>query len=170
MAFLRIRAYSILTSSCTPHSSRVCKRLLVSNLVRQYAFRRSIVLLTSELFRQIAAYFVQHAVAAYEHHHSQSIAVTTEGEAGEGVQDEVAGKEAANLIVLMSELYNFQVISCVLVFDLVRALLFSPSSSMNEGITELNVELLLKIVRSTSHRIFFEVAVLTVLLQIRGNN
>ena len=44
-------------------------------------------------------------------------------------------------MVLLSELYNFQVISSVLVFDLVRQLL--------EGdLTEFNVELLLKLMRS----------------------
>lgn len=51
------------------------------------------------------------------------------------------GKECSNLIILISELYNFQVISCVLLFDVVRSLL--------EGrLTEMDVELLLKILRS----------------------
>ena len=56
-------------------------------------------------------------------------------------QDE-RGKEASNLIVLVSELYNFQVISCILIYDLVRDLLNKPQFS------EYSVELLLKIVRS----------------------
>ena len=46
-----------------------------------------------------------------------------------------------NLILLISELYNVHVISCVLVYDLIRDLLAG-------GVTELNVELLLKITRS----------------------
>ena len=58
-------------------------------------------------------------------------------------QDE-RGKEASNLIVLVSELYNFQVISCILIYDLVRDLLSKPQFS------EYIVELLLKIVRSKS--------------------
>jgi len=53
-----------------------------------------------------------------------------------------SGKEASNLIVLVSELYNFQVISCILIYDLVRDLLNKPQLS------EYNVELLLKVVRS----------------------
>ena len=53
-----------------------------------------------------------------------------------------SGKECCNVIVLISELYNFQVISAILVFDVIRGLL-------NENLTEFNVELLLKIVRST---------------------
>lgn len=51
------------------------------------------------------------------------------------------GKECSNLMVLLSELYNFQVISSVLVFDLVRELL-------QGDLTEFNVELLLKLMRS----------------------
>jgi hypothetical protein len=56
-------------------------------------------------------------------------------------EKETQGKECSNLIVLLSELYNFQVISCVLVFDIIRGLL-------DHNISEFNVELLLKIVRS----------------------
>jgi len=54
---------------------------------------------------------------------------------------EVKGKECSNLMVLLSELYNFQVISSVLVFDLVRQLL-------EDDLTEFNIELLLKLMRS----------------------
>ena len=51
------------------------------------------------------------------------------------------GKECSNLLVMISELYNFQVISSILVFDVIRHLL--------EGdLTEFKVELLLKIMRS----------------------
>lgn len=45
------------------------------------------------------------------------------------------------MIVLLSELYNFQVISSPLVFDVIRGLLES-------GLSEFCMELLLKIVRS----------------------
>ena len=52
------------------------------------------------------------------------------------------GKECSNLVVLLSELYNFQVISCVLMYDVIRALL-------DGDLTEFKVELLLKVARST---------------------
>jgi nucleolar MIF4G domain-containing protein 1 len=55
---------------------------------------------------------------------------------------ESKGKECSNLVVLLSELYNFQVISSVLIFDLVRQLL-------GNDLTEFDVELLLKLMRST---------------------
>ena len=78
-----------------------------------------------------AAYFVQSTVSAYEKH------------TGSTPQDqEEPGKEASNLIVLVSELYNFQVVSCILIYDLVRDLLSQPQLS------EYNVELLLKVVKS----------------------
>lgn len=82
-----------------------------------------------------AAYFVQSTVSAYEKHMEP-----------DSRDQEEPGKEASNLIVLVSELYNFQVISCILIYDLVRDLLNQPQLS------ECNVELLLKIVKSESLR------------------
>ena len=87
-----------------------------------------------------AAHFVQSTVASYERHLADARlaeAAEPEGEA------DTLGKEASNLIVLLSELYNFQVISCVLVYDVIRGLL-------DGDLTELKVELLLKITRSAS--------------------
>ena len=60
----------------------------------------------------------------------------------EDVQDR--GKECSNMISLLSELYNFQVVGCTLMFDFVRMFL--------NDITGLNTELLLKLVRSKSQR------------------
>lgn len=92
-----------------------------------------------------AAYFVQNTVASYERHfaevHARSEQATSEAKL-DGEADTL-GKEASNLIVLLSELYNFQVVSCVLVYGIIRGLL--------EGeLTEFKVELLLKITRSAS--------------------
>ena len=58
--------------------------------------------------------------------------------------DESAGKECSNLVVLLSELYNFQVISCVLLYDIIRSLL-------DGDLNEYKVELLLKVVRSATY-------------------
>ncbi|EPX71448.1 eIF4 binding protein [Schizosaccharomyces octosporus yFS286] len=54
-------------------------------------------------------------------------------------------KETSNLIVFFVELYNFQLVSCVLVYDFVRMFL--------KSLTELNVELLLKIVRNCGNQL-----------------
>ncbi|KAF7587713.1 suppressor of glycerol defect [Aspergillus hancockii] len=51
------------------------------------------------------------------------------------------GKEAVNLISLLSQLYNFHVISSTLIFDYIRVFL--------QDITEENTELLLKIIRNS---------------------
>lgn len=93
-----------------------------------------------------AAFFVQNVVSNYEQHFAavQDIpdSATAPATGNYGTED-VKGKETSNLIVLLSELYNFQVISSLLIFDVIRRLL--------EGdITEFKVELLLKITRSTS--------------------
>ena len=82
-----------------------------------------------------AAFFVQNVVSSYTWHlKALSDVPSSEPE----LQDK--GKEASNLIVLFSELYNLQVISSVLVFDLIRDLLERP-------LEEFGVELLLKVVR-----------------------
>jgi nucleolar MIF4G domain-containing protein 1 len=95
----------------------------------------------------LAAYFVQTVVSAYEKHYIELKGLEIlpdEPETQTGAS--TSGKECSNLIVLLSELYNFQVISCVLVFDIIRGLL-------DTDLSEFSVELLLKIVRSM-HFIF----------------
>ncbi|ORX72749.1 hypothetical protein DL89DRAFT_264955 [Linderina pennispora] len=60
--------------------------------------------------------------------------------AGEDDTDEgSAGKECQNLTVYIAELYNFQVISCQLVYDVIRMCI--------QDINEFSAELLLKIIR-----------------------
>ncbi|MCJ1402026.1 suppressor of glycerol defect [Xylographa trunciseda] len=56
------------------------------------------------------------------------------------------GKKLTNLISLLSELYNFQVVGSGLIYDFIRIFL--------EDLTEMNVELLLKVIRSE----FFQLA------------
>jgi nucleolar MIF4G domain-containing protein 1 len=86
---------------------------------------------------EFAAFVVQNVVSAYERHlrdyESDVSDVTTRPEEG--------GKECSNLIVLLSELYNFQVISCILLYDIIKDLL-------GKTLSEFRVELLLKILRS----------------------
>lgn len=92
-----------------------------------------------------AAYFLQNVVMSYEQHLSSLLSNEDPEPEPESVEDKPTpddkGKEASNLIVLLSELYNFQVISSVLVFDIIRTLL-------NREVQEYQVELLLKIVKS----------------------
>ncbi|KAJ2908676.1 suppressor of glycerol defect, partial [Coemansia aciculifera] len=58
-------------------------------------------------------------------------------------QEEVLtpGKECQNLCVFLAELYNFQVISCQLVYDVIRMCI--------EDINEFTAELLLKLIRTS---------------------
>jgi nucleolar MIF4G domain-containing protein 1 len=53
------------------------------------------------------------------------------------------GKDALNLVVFLSELYNFGVVGAGLVFDLIRMFL--------ERLDEFDTEMLLKIVQSSFH-------------------
>ncbi|KAF8263879.1 MIF4G-domain-containing protein [Lactarius quietus] len=77
----------------------------------------------------------------YEHHYS-TLASAIAGDA----LGEPSGKECSNLIVLLSELYNFQVISCILVYDIIRNLLSAE-------LTEFVVELLLKLLRNSGQQL-----------------
>ncbi|KAF8126932.1 ARM repeat-containing protein, partial [Boletus edulis] len=82
---------------------------------------------------EFAAFVVQNVVSAYE-----LTDVTT--------QTDERGKECSNLIVLLSELYNFQVISCILLYDIIKDLL-------GKTLSEFRVELLLKILRSSGQQL-----------------
>ena len=86
----------------------------------------------------LAAHFVQTLVASYERHFA-SLQDTTLSSTDTATEQD--GKECSNLLVLISELYNFQVVSSALIFDIIRRLL-------SNDLTELKVELLLKILRS----------------------
>ncbi|ESK94709.1 mif4g ma4 domain-containing protein [Moniliophthora roreri MCA 2997] len=132
---------SLIIDGICSHSS-----LLDSYVVLYAAFVSS---LYKVIGIEFAAYFVQNVVSSYEHHlansrnHETSIAVPA---GQDGTQQGDKGKEASNLVVLLSELYNFQVTSCVLIYDIVRGLL-------DGEIKELNVELLLKIVRNSGQQL-----------------
>lgn len=89
-----------------------------------------------------AAYFVQNVVSSYEQH----LASVEEKSANSTEVPEDLGKECSNLIVLLSELYNFQVISCILIYDIIRGLL-------DRDLSEFRVELLLKLLRSSGHQL-----------------
>lgn len=140
---------SLVITSISDHST-----LLDSFVVVYAAFIASLHKIMGIDF---AAHFVQSAVASYEKYydamqqnsvlargaHSASPSVSVDLSAQ--IEQQNDGKECSNLLVLISELYNFQVISSVLVFDVIRTLL--------EGdLTEFKVELLLKLLRSKSSK------------------
>ena len=83
-----------------------------------------------------AAHFIQFLIASYEQHYQ----ALTGGDSIDSTGDDPKSKECLNLAVLLSELYNFKVVSCVLVYDVIRRLL--------DDLNEFDVELLLKIIRS----------------------
>ncbi|PWN19042.1 hypothetical protein BCV69DRAFT_300822 [Microstroma glucosiphilum] len=63
------------------------------------------------------------------------------------------GKEMTNLVTLLAHLYNLQVVACPLIYDLIKLFLGSGSSSTirkpnTNAMTELDVELLLKLVKT----------------------
>ena len=105
-----------------------------------------------------AAFFVQNVVSSYEYHYNSLFSSTI---SADGAATDPSGKECSNLMVLLSELYNFQVISCVLIYDIIRSLLSTE-------LTEFIVELLLKLLRSTCR--YLELLLWLSCFEIQGSN
>ncbi|KAH9945189.1 MIF4G-domain-containing protein [Epithele typhae] len=93
----------------------------------------------------LAAFFVQHVVTSYDTHFAALKGLGV-NEGKPITEEEGLGKECSNLIVLLSELYNFQVLSCVLMYDIIRSLL-------DGDLSEFNVELLLKVARNSGQQL-----------------
>ncbi|KAG9021794.1 suppressor of glycerol defect, partial [Tulasnella sp. UAMH 9824] len=98
-----------------------------------------------------AAFFVQVVVEEYEKQYNIAVA-STEPHGSDEEQNEangeeqVRGKEASNLLVLLAELYTFQVVSCILIYDIIREFL-------GGGLGEFEVELFLKLLKSIGVRL-----------------
>ncbi|KAH8117828.1 hypothetical protein DFH11DRAFT_1570916 [Phellopilus nigrolimitatus] len=96
---------------------------------------------------ELAAHFVQTVVATFEGHYARYSEMPAPNANVElSSTDEPLGKECSNLLVLLSDLYNYRVISCALMYDVIRLIL--------EGdMTELDVELVLKLARGSGNQL-----------------
>jgi len=74
------------------------------------------------------AQLVQEAVDRFDQHYKRASSASGE-----------ASKESSNILTFLTELYNFQLIGCNLIFDYIRLLL--------DNLSELNAELLLRVIR-----------------------
>ncbi|KAF5391624.1 hypothetical protein D9757_002400 [Collybiopsis confluens] len=132
---------SLIIDGISSHST-----LLDSYVVLYAAFVSS---LRKVLGIEFAAYFLQNVVLVYEKYLSDLLStdkIDSSHEVESRPNSAERGKEASNLAVLLSELYNFQVISCILIYDVIRALLV-------HDIKEFQVELLLKILRNSGQQL-----------------
>jgi nucleolar MIF4G domain-containing protein 1 len=84
------------------------------------------------------ALVIQRIVELFTEHYQQAADLSKEGSAPYASD---ISKETSNLVMLLSELFNFQVVGSNLIFDYIRLLLGKR--------TELNAELLLKIIRTS---------------------
>ncbi|CAG8433011.1 6313_t:CDS:10 [Ambispora gerdemannii] len=99
------------------------------------------------------AHFVQTLIEEFEKFHSKysrsknnfenrdTVNSDQDATTTEKINNGERGKECTNLVLLISALYNFQVVSCILIYDLVRLFI--------KDLTELNIELLLKVIKSS---------------------
>ncbi|THH07376.1 hypothetical protein EW145_g3425 [Phellinidium pouzarii] len=93
---------------------------------------------------ELAAYFVQSVVVTFENYYANLSGINVVPDSSKN--DEPPGKECSNLLVLLSDLYNYHVISCTLIYDIIRLIL--------EGdLSELDVELILKLARGSGSQL-----------------
>ncbi|KAF9972071.1 suppressor of glycerol defect [Actinomortierella ambigua] len=91
---------------------------------------------------EFAAHFVQTLIEKFEEYHAVAASTKSTEMTDETLE---AVKQCTNLVVLVSELYNMSVLACVLVYDLIRWFMTELS--------ELNVELVVKIVRASGYQL-----------------
>lgn len=60
---------------------------------------------------------------------------------------EDAGKQALNILTLVAELYNFQVVGCLLIYDLIRGFIDDLTEAGEGAKKDFAVEGLLKLLR-----------------------
>jgi nucleolar MIF4G domain-containing protein 1 len=103
--------------------------------------------LVAALARTIGVEFpagvIAKSVGIFDEALAKNVAARKEGvdlDGGEGFEGRPGSKECENIVAFVAELYNFQVVACLLIYDLVK--LFIDS-----GLEELEVELLVKIVK-----------------------
>ncbi|KAH0542081.1 hypothetical protein FGG08_003461 [Glutinoglossum americanum] len=82
---------------------------------------------------------VQRIVGGFDHYYNQG------NESLVTVEVSSSGKAVINLIALLAELYNFQVVGSNLIFDCIRMFL--------AGVSEINTELLLKVIRVSGQQL-----------------
>ncbi|CBQ69708.1 conserved hypothetical protein [Sporisorium reilianum SRZ2] len=107
---------------------------------------------------EFAAFFVQRVVEELTRHYA---AVKERDGQEEEEEEEVRGKECLNLTVLACELYNLHVVACPLIYDLIRMFLGqqpgattdSDAAPANAAVSEVDIELLLKTIRSCGHQL-----------------
>lgn len=92
---------------------------------------------------EFMAGLVSRSVGLFDEAREKSRSASLSGKSNEGgFEGKPGNKEAENLVAFLSELYNFGVLSCVLIYDLVRMFIES-------GLGELEVELLVKVIKRT---------------------
>ncbi|KAL9538476.1 hypothetical protein MBANPS3_010900 [Mucor bainieri] len=112
-----------------------------SNLLDSFVITYATIV--ASLYRLIgiefAAHLVQTLVELFEKEYKKCKASIQRGD-DNGDEGPEGSRESKNLLTLILELYNFQVLSCIIIYDIVRMLI--------EHLDENSVELLLRIIRT----------------------
>ncbi|KAI8639720.1 hypothetical protein BD408DRAFT_391902 [Parasitella parasitica] len=112
-----------------------------SNLLDSFVITYATII--ASLYRlvgiEFAAHLVQTLVEMFEKEHNKCKESIRRGD-NDSEEGPEGLKESKNLLTLVLELYNFQVLSCIIIYDLVRMLI--------ANLDENSVELLLRIIRT----------------------
>ncbi|KAK9374887.1 uncharacterized protein V1513DRAFT_444721 [Lipomyces chichibuensis] len=124
------------------NNSRQSMSSIITSIVLDMTAQRAVILdnfvvaygaLIAALYKNngvdFGAYFIQTLVENFDKHYCEA----------------EQGKECTNLIVLLSQLYTFQVVGCALIYDFIRLFL--------RDITELHTELLLKLIQNSGSQL-----------------
>ncbi|KAK7208268.1 hypothetical protein BZA70DRAFT_273287 [Myxozyma melibiosi] len=124
------------------HNARQSVTSTVTSILLEMTAQKSILhdnfvivygALVAALYKHVGtdfgAYFIQTLVETFDSH----------------LSDPDKGKECSNLMVMLSQLYTFQVVGCSLIYDFIRVFL--------SDITELNTELLLKLITNAGSQL-----------------
>lgn len=126
------------------HVTAILVELLLTSITKPNSLPDTLIILPAGFIAAIykvvgtdfGAQVIEKVVELFDAHYGH---ILTTMAAARDDHHTTGSKEPANLITLLSELYNFQIISSNLVFDYIRLFLNQPS--------ELTTELLLRIIR-----------------------
>lgn len=98
---------------------------------------------------EFGAHFLQTLVGTWQRIYSE--ARDRQIQDSEGVEE--IGKEAKNSILLLADMYNLGVVACPLMFDLIKVILGIEEGKVTKAMTEIDVELLLRIVKTSGNQL-----------------
>lgn len=115
------------------------------NLGEQFVitYAALVAALSKSIGIEFPAGVIAKSVIMFDEAHAKNVVAKEKEKRGEsqgGFEGRPGSKECENIVAFLAELYNFSVVACVLVYDLVKMFI-------ENGLEELEVELLVKVIK-----------------------